>query len=336
MATDSVTTQVGGRLLGQGVYGCTFDPAPRCADGRSIQQIGDLHAVGKVTADDSDDELSIGKKVMALPLAAQYFALPTIGCEPAMPIDDPDVKQCKVIMKPRKHDRFSMLIMPGGGQSLKQYAYDHVRMTDHFKQIFIHILEGAAIYQNAGYIHNDIHPGNILVDHSNVARFIDFGLAFNLNDIRTWKDTNLGLRFRPKYLYQAPEIHAFRAKLNGISANVVARELYDYHSEYKRMETYYFTSRPTAITSISRIMNHEHYMDSMAFIQKYGKKIDAWRIGLCMWMIWDDLMYWIPFRQTGLYAEKRLILQVLGGLTDFHPRTRISIEDALALLTAKA
>lgn len=323
--------QTGGRLLGQGVYGCTFDPTPKCANGRAITAIGSHAAVGKVTTDDFREELAIGKAIMALPAAADYFALPTDSCQPSLPIRDPDVTQCKVIMNADGDAKFSMLVMPAAGQQLQRYSQDHARMAGKYKQIFAHILEGAAIYQNAGYIHSDIHPGNILVDEAGVARFIDFGLAFNLATIRKWQDTNLGMRFRPKYLFQAPEIHALRAKFNRIPAATAIQALYDTHWEYRRME-HYFPSRPTALNALTRFMNGVDPYDSVGFVRKHGKKIDSWRIGLCMWILWDELMHWVPITKTAVYAEKELVLKTLRGLTDFDPYTRMTVQEALVCL----
>jgi hypothetical protein len=34
-----VGAQTGGRLLGQGVYGCTFESAPHCAGGKVFKDI---------------------------------------------------------------------------------------------------------------------------------------------------------------------------------------------------------------------------------------------------------------------------------------------------------
>lgn len=326
--------QLGGSLLGQGVYGCTFDPAPPCAGGPVFKRISEQKAVGKITSEDDSDELAIGKAIMALPLAGQYFALPSAGCRPQMPIIDPEAKGCRVITESGEGTKFSMLIMPDGGQQLLKYGLDLQRLAANFKRIFIHLLEGAVIYHKAGYVHNDIHMGNILMDDAGVARYIDFGLAFRMADVKRWDDANLGTRFRPKYVWQAPEIHAWRMVLNGVRLADGVRQLKEINPEYGKLEHQYPT-RKNAVTALADLLTSSKEVarrDGVEFIRKYGTRFDAWRIGLCMWFLWEDLLAWNPFVQTAIYRERELIRRALGGLTDFDPRKRLTVGAALAVL----
>jgi len=331
-------SQTGGKLLGQGVYGCTFEPVPFCAGGSVFKTVDGMPAVGKVTTDDISDELSIGKAIMALPLAKQYFALPTLECKPAMPINDPDVKECSVIQEADKDETFSMLIMPSAGISLSKYALDLHRMATNYKRIFTHLLEGAVIYQNAGYVHNDIHLGNILVDSANVARYIDYGLAFKLADVKTWDDANLGSQFKPKYVWQAPEVHGWRMILNRIRLSDGIEQLKDINPEYSQFEHQFPQNNTVTACLRSLFINSEfvNKRDGAGFVQAYGKKFDSWRIGLAMWFIWSDLLKSLSFMATPLYGEGRLIRSVIAGLVDFDPRKRLTVGQALALLDPKS
>jgi hypothetical protein len=326
--------QSGGRLLGQGVYGCTFDPAPRCPGGPVFKTIGGRPAVGKVTVEDIKDELAIGKAIMALPLAAQYFALPSAGCDTIERVDDPDVGSCKVITEAGEETKLSMLIMPAAGQQLMRWAASLPTLAKEYKRVFIHLLEGMVIYQKAGYVHNDIHMGNILIDEQAVARYIDFGLAFRLPDVKTWGDSNLGTTFKPKYVWQAPEVHAWRMMLSGVRLEDGVRQLHEINPEYAKLEGQ-FLVRKTAADALGDLMRRSRAVgskDGGAFVRAYGYRFDSWRIGLCMWMLWDDLLHWSGFQQTEIWRERDRIRRVLGGLTDFHPRSRWSAATALAAL----
>ena len=331
--------QIGGRLLGQGVFGCTFDPVPRCAGGSVFKTIGGLPAVGKVTSEDSAAELEIGQAIMKLPLADAYFALPSAGCTPGTPIQDPEAKGCRVITESGVGTKFSLLIMPQGGQQLLKYAMDLSRLAKNYKRLFIHLLEGACIYQNAGYVHNDIHMGNVLVDGKGVARYIDFGLSFKISNVKTWSDANLGTAFRPKYNWQAPEVHAWRMVLNGIGVADGVAQLQDINPEYLKMEHQYPT-RKSAVTALADLLTTDKWVareDGGGFVRDYGKRFDSWRIGLCMWLLWEDMLAWAPFVHTHIYKEEReLIRKVLGGLTDFDPRTRLTTAEALRILAPKS
>jgi serine/threonine protein kinase len=321
--------QIGGRLLGQGVYGCTFDPAPRCANGSVFKQITGLPAVGKITSEDSADELAVGQAIMALPLAPLYFALPTKVCKPALPVQDPDASTCNVL---KESQEMSMLVMPLAGQPLLKYGMNHSRLAETYKKIFIHLLEGGVIYQRAGYVHNDIHMANVLVDDKSVARYIDFGLAFKVSDVKTWDDANLGTDFKPQYIFQAPEVHAVRMVKNGIRVIDGVQQLYSQNPEYRQMEHRFPTRKRCDDSLTSLIASFKG--SSAEFVRTYGSQFDAWRIGLCMWFMWDDLLQSLAFdfKKSDLYKEADLIRKVMGGLTDFDPRTRLTMAGALKVL----
>ena len=315
----------GGALLGQGAYACTFDPAPPCAGGRVFKEIDGQKAVGKFTAEDIDSELAIGKAIMSLPLASQYFALPTASCMAGDPSQDPDAKGCRVLSEADKGTKFSLLLMPAAGRQLLRWATDLQRLAANFERIFRHLLEGMVIYQQAGYIHNDIHMGNVLVDERGVSRYIDFGLGFRLNDIQVWDDTNMGRRFRPKYGWQAPELHARRMQWNGVWLVDGLKQLQQLNREYVRMEEY-FPGRARALEAL-KSFGEAAPKDDGEFIRTYAKKFDSWRIGLCMFMLWEDLMH-------GLVSLQNIstIRRAISGLTDFDPRNRLTAGEALRML----
>lgn len=332
-AVQGRAIQVGGRLLGAGVYGCTFQPAPRCAGGNVFREIHGMPAVGKVTVEDPTDELTVGRAIMRLPLARQYFALPTTGCKPAMPLEDDDAQRCKIITEATRGSEFYLLAMPAAGQQLLGWSANAPRMAENYERIFIHLLEGMVIYQRAGYIHNDIHLGNVLVDAAGVARYIDFGLAFKVADVAKWDDTNLGRRFSPKHIWQAPEIHAWRMYLSGVRLVDGLRQITEANPEYLRIQNQY-PSRKSSLAAMTEFLASPYVAraDMPAYVRRYGRRIDSWRIGICMWFLWDDLLSWPGFARTGLWSKRNVIRRVLGGLTDFDVATRMEATEALRIL----
>jgi hypothetical protein len=329
--------QIGGRLLGEGVYGCTFEPAPRCAGGDVFKTIRGLPAAGKVTVEDPKEETAIGKAIMSLPLAEQYFALPSISC----PVSreevrkDPEAVKCDILFESPLTARYSMLVMPFGGKDLQRWvATNYGRVASSYERILKHLLEGMIIYQRAGLIHNDIHMGNILVDDTGVARYIDFGLAFRLADIRTWADTNMNVKYKPKYVWKPPEVHAWCMVAGGVRLVDGLKQLKDIHPEYEKLELQ-FPSRKSALAALTELIQRSAAIrnrDGGAFVRAYATRFDAWRIGLCMWMVWDDLLRWPGIRDTALWSRRSIIRQVLGGLTDFFVPTRLDAVAALRIL----
>lgn len=291
-----------------------------------------MPAVGKITTERTGDELAIGRAIMALPLADLYFALPTERCTPVA-LTPAQEEGCPVIMETKgvEGTKLDMLIMPNGGKTIEDVVdADPAHFATVFKKIMIHLLEGGIIYQNAGYVHNDIHPGNVLVDQFDVARYIDFGLAFKPATITSWTDAKLGRTFRPKYVWTAPEIHALR--IGRLPFDTAIAELRK-HREYQLIERWCHSDLSVdAQKVVGRTGTSE--AELTAFLKENGKKIDAWRLGLIIVAMWDELLKWPGFVSTAVYKEREAgsLWAVMKGLVKFDPIERLSLEAALAQL----
>ena len=178
--------------------------------------------------------------------------------------------------------------------------------------------------------------GNVLVDSVGVPRFIDFGLGFRVQNVNTWSDANLSTRFRAKYVWQAPEVHTWRMVMNRVRISDGVRQLREANPEYIQMENQ-FPARPRAHDALASLIvatpGFGENAASGAFVRAYGKKFDSWRIGLCMWMLWYDLLHWSGFQKTALWDHRDIIRRVIGRLTDFDPRRRADVREALQLLS---
>lgn len=335
---DDVADQIGGRFVGKGVYGCVFEPAPRCKDGRVIRAAGGLPMVGKIASDDITDELAAGKKIMALPRAAEYFAAPYESCEPALPILDPDTDKCPFLVHPEPGQKLSLLLMPLGGMRIDQWARkgrDQGRMALHFERILIHLLEGIAMYQSTGLIHNDIHPGNILVSDTGVGRIIDFGLSFNLTTVRTWADGKQSRRFRPSIIMQPPETFVWQMLTNGVSVKNGYKEmLTKFSADYMAMEQFKQEGFVYEMEEFVRASDDFRTLDGGVFARRYAKKWDTWRLGLVMWFEWNEIVrrpdvLRRPEVAAKFWNRRDILRAALRGLTRFDPRKRWSAPRAL-------
>jgi hypothetical protein len=338
---------LGGALLGQGVAGCTFDHVPTCATGSTPKTVAGFPAVGKVALD-IDEELRVGKEIMDLSGAAEYFALPSSSCIPKIPIEDPDVGDCDVIndLEGEEKDKetrvseeyLKTLVMPNAGRTIDQWSQKPERLANNFVRVWRHLLEGMVIYQNAGYIHNDIHDHNVMVDNNGVARYIDFGLAYQPTKVTTMSSANLGKVFKPKYTWHAPEIQAWRMVMSNtrpISVEEIVREgVKQFEArDYDVLERQY-PGRLTAVQALTKYINATNSElrseDFGAIARKYGAKFDVWRLGLLMWKLWSQLLAWKSLGGSHPIFEKSdKIKHVLGGMTDFDVTARFTPEEAL-------
>ena len=345
--------QRGGKLLGEGSFGCAFQPAPACADGRKLAH----DEIGKIVlkGEEADEELRSGRTIMAISSdSAKYFALPQNSCIPAMPIQDEDVSDCEVIQDSKRSQSkrsegspYTMLIMPNAGKTLHAWSHQYPLVADTFLHVFKHLLEGMVIYQDAGYVHNDIKDNNILVDKENVARYIDFGLAYKVAAVTTMESANLGTTFKPKYGYHAPEIHVWRlfysnsraSSKNPIKIPLIidegVKKIKEYNSHYAQLE-HAFPNRDSAteaLTAFAFATKASWAVDDFgSVVRKYGNRFDSWRLGITMWQIWYALLKWHGFNGHRIHAKAHHVRTLLSGLTDFDVEKRWDARKALAFI----
>jgi hypothetical protein len=334
--------QVGGRVLGKGAYGCTLDPAPQCKGGLVLKD--SMRVVGKVVAEDREDvlhEVAMGKRIMGLSAtASDYFSVPTEECEPKLTLEDKDARDCSIIEKELRKakdkglpSRLTMMLMPMAGETFSKWTTNIERLHIHYEKIFIHLLEGMVLFQRAGYIHNDIHAANILVDSKNIARYIDFGRTFNVKDALTLSSVHLGKSFAPSYMLYSPELHLIELVLGGKHSleNGIA-ELVDAQYKYYDALVHHFLRPDIQSLRMWRpILAMFEDMDVkgvLEFVRKYAKQFDSWRLGILMWLTWNDLL-------AHGKKMKPVFRDVLDGMTKFDVRERWTAEKALQILSPK-
>jgi hypothetical protein len=322
--------QSGGRYVGKGAYGCSFTPAPACKSGKKYGIEGGVSTLGKIVYDDVADEFAISRIVMHLPDAMDYFAAPTRSCEPVLPIQDEEADKCRLTdmtMTP------TMLIMPYAGDPLISWASNLVRLSQNFIPLMRHLLKGIALYQTKDIVHNDIHMGNIVVDKEGVARFIDFGLAFVRSKVRGFEEAHHNRSFSPRLIWHPPEVQAMRIMLNRMEMADKVEEMETENPDLVRIGAQYPERKSgTLLAAMTRFIRDHSTFSYGSFVRKYGLAFDAWRIGIVCWFMWNDLIKWPGLQFMPVWESREKVRAVLSGLTDFDPRTRLSIEEALARL----
>lgn len=94
--------------------------------------------------------------------------------------------------------------IPFAVKMLQDYKND----PDHFAQtIMMNVLSGLMALHDAGYIHRDIDPSNIMVTADGHIKLIDFGIAKQMNNLTTSdKQLTVAGKFMGKPEYAAPEL----------------------------------------------------------------------------------------------------------------------------------
>jgi hypothetical protein len=337
MSLIGMIRQKGGKLLGQGSYGCTFSTVPTCKTGPTPTS---NKLVAKVALD-TEQELNIGITLMKLPNASSYFALPTSECIPKIPIEDPDVSKCDILNDLEDEDGYQditylrTLIMPNAGMTIGSWGYDTIRLANNFIRVMKNLLKGMKLYKDAGYIHNDIHVSNILVDSQNVARYIDFGLAIKTDEFTRMHH----MKFKPRYINHPPEIQVWRILYSVYGSSIEEKMklglqmFLDVGSrEYELLERHY-PARLSAVESLTKFAkstyNEYKRNDFNSIVVKYGDKFDIWRLGLVLWKLWRRVLAWGGPHEILREPLKSSINHILSGMTDFDVTTRWNVEKAL-------
>jgi len=94
--------------------------------------------------------------------------------------------------------------IPFAVKMLQDYKND----PDHFAQtIIMNVLSGLMALHDAGYIHRDIDPSNIMITADGHIKLIDFGIAKQMNNLTTSdKQLTVAGKFMGKPEYAAPEL----------------------------------------------------------------------------------------------------------------------------------
>ncbi|KAG1721529.1 kinase-like domain-containing protein [Suillus lakei] len=94
--------------------------------------------------------------------------------------------------------------MPSG--TIKTYLETHGTITASVKvQLVMGIAEGLMHLYSEHVVHGDLHPGNVLIDHSGNPRLTDFGLATVVGDPELqWGVSTARTPFNPRW--RAPEV----------------------------------------------------------------------------------------------------------------------------------
>jgi len=191
----------GGRVIASGGYGCVFIPALKCegASKRETNKISKLmtetHAISEY-----EEINKIKHQLDSIPNYQNYFLInDTTLCRPAkLTVSDLTAFSDKCSALPKnnitknninnKLDEVMSLNIPNGGLPVDDYLYSNGSLQKMYNVNFalIKLLKKGIIPMNKRNIyHSDIKDSNILIDDSEKARLIDWGLSVQYTPRKT-------------------------------------------------------------------------------------------------------------------------------------------------------
>ena len=324
----------GGKLIGQGTYGCVFQPSLLCKK----KQIS-KSKVGKITdVEDTDRELHAASILNKIKEHKDYFLVVEESCSPRIEESqiDPDLNKCRFLNKHRLGD-LQLLSMPYGGNDL----YKHTLITKDNIPFFIlmkHLLEAGTLMLMNGFLHYDIHNGNILIDKFGIPRLIDFGQSFAVNEIsldvirNRWKvlDTN--------YSAEPPEVTFLTAldEFNKYTFDEAIDEVMPKKNIFKLVEKLLAVPLNTQVEKLESFFKSSKAFadqDAIKFWKLYYPGFDSWAIGVILLEYLNKLIFSYEFVEGSEWKLKRiLITDILRKMLSSNPRERIDCAEALSML----
>ncbi len=337
----------GGRLLGQGAYGCVFTPKLLCKTPlQSIKQQGVDYSVGKVTTPaEAKKEIIVSTLLRDFPNIQNYFILPVPDCipEPESKQKDKDITQCEVIDKKDKDLKsLIQLKMPLGGKALADIQKNTTNI--HYYKFGQQLLEAAVILCTHGIIYNDLHGYNVLMTHPAKPQIIDFGWCGFINLTKSEDDMTF-TSFQPdkQYDQQPPEF----VVMNGLMHNkmssgkkysideIIDATITKKHSIKDVIVPLFQKTLQECKNYLRNFYNHSKSLQAQEFYnfyKMYWHKFDAWSVGVLLTKVYRDMMFDKSFVEGPDYrSHNTMYRQVLEGLTMIDPSKRFDTIQALKL-----
>jgi hypothetical protein len=323
----------GGRIRGQGTYGCVFQPPLLCR-GEKLNGA----KVGKITMpEDAKNELAIAKILADIPDAPKYTLAPEpASCKPRAPSKqkNKNLGACEFVVDRKLTDTIQ-LIMPWGGYPLSRIDLDPAKFD--FTKFMEEILAIGAFLAINDLCHFDIWGQNFLFDSKNTPRLIDFGFTFRPSEL-----TAEGLKFRWRQLAvdhdtEAPEVAVMQAVDKDITPTEVISALQEQKPAVQRLALICNVQPSEWAEELKAWADDSQAFQSGDWLmcwKLYWPGFDAWGIVAVLLEVLEIQMSARAFLHNEAFAAKEdLIKDVLRGMSRGHPAYRLDAVEALSLLT---
>jgi serine/threonine protein kinase len=325
--------QDGGRFLGEGVYGCAFEPALKC--NKVFVKNKKTRTVGKLTKiREGQTEFEVSQKLKDIPNADKYFTIIQQLCTPLPRYkqEDPELNKCEILKK-ANIDTMVQLVMPFSGKPL--YSVPKSPSSIHFYKMGRHILEAGALLLTRKIVHGDLHAANILVSSPDIAKIIDYGLAWSPDKLTLANVDLLARVFYPKILQEPPELTYLQGLLSKMPERIIFSRIQEEKSLLKSIEKVYGVSVKSQMDELKDFVRTSKVVkarDYYGFYKLYWSKIDAWALGYDLLTLYVEMMMvYGEDVSPELEKNKVNVLRAIRGLLEIDPAKRLDAAEALEI-----
>jgi serine/threonine protein kinase len=326
----------GGSLLFNGDNGCVFDKPGICATRnytfrnrhnrsnttRKFYKI--IRKEGESYKNELDNSLLFSK----IPDYQDYFVLIEDVCE--MNERPEGWEQCRLFRLGLQTVPFLQVKMNYAGEILSRYMAQRERLYKNWLRIQVNVAEALKQLHVRGWVHGDLHYGNIVIDGLDRARIIDFGMSYNINRI---KDSDINLSFLPEYDNYAPELDYVAGLNSELDPNNVINQIYTKKRVLDKINDV-FPSAEGVLGELQIFAKfHEPPLDAKKFINAYAKPSDIWTLGYDFYTIYMDMLSDQRMISSEFYRKNhRNQMLLLKGMLQVDPRFRFTIDQVLTAL----
>ena len=324
----------GGAIIAAGEHGCLFDKMPNCKNRAKTfrkNKVNSSRKIAKILAvDDPTVEIEIENSAVLRHLNgyADYFVLVDESCEGD---EKPEGWQQCSLFKPgqQRVATFMQLRMNYAGVRLMEYARDRTQLVLNWLKIQTHVAEGLRLLHSANWVHGDLHHGNIVVDEDNVARIIDFGQSYNVNNIVT---KSINLSFLPEYDNYAPELDYIAGIESGLSSLDAINQIYTKKKILYKLDEV-FPSQSGVLGDLQTFAKFNEVTsetDIKKYIRAYARAGDIWTLGYNFFTIYMDMLVDQRFIESAFFKRNHGDqMKILRGMLHPDPRRRMPVDIVL-------
>lgn len=201
-------------LLGEGSYGCVFQPILPCHKDKKVYIIDKKRKVSKIFKEDSKDfqlEKSIGKYLSTIDRSTKYFIFPYESCyiQANKLKKEIDLQQCFLSSNMKW---IPQVVLPFADFDfygfLRYYKSKKSRFNYPLQEWILNIenlLLGVGELIRHQLVHQDIYMANVMYNQKEqLFKLIDFGLTHPFDSIFTWNNKRLTYVYHcypPEYMF---------------------------------------------------------------------------------------------------------------------------------------